>query len=304
MAIRLSTAKECRNAYREILLGYTYADDGGFYIKHFKEADLGFIESVYKKCANEAEAKGLYLKKEKLAFLKEEGYWTEEEEEGWLVESLAVRDAHEHLTKLREKEQRDSFKEVIKEREISLKKIQKERNELLEPTVEGYCEKILNELYVYHALYKDEKLKEPFFTEEEFEDLSFVELADLVRKYNHATSKFSEVNVKVMAVNHFFLNAFFMCDDDPVRFYGKNVLELTMYQMNLFSRGKFYKSVLVEGREPPDQYYEEDYEDGLYELSKWYDTANNSIRNEREQKIARARASSMRSASAPRRRRR
>ena len=93
-----------------------------------------------------------------------------------------------------------------------------------------------------------------------------------------------------------------MCDDDPVKFYGKNVLDLTMYQMNLFSRGKFYKSVLIEGREPPDQYYEEDYEDGLHELSKWYESSNNSIKNEREKKIQMSRARSARTTQ-PRRRR-
>ena len=302
MAIRLSTAKECRNAYREILLGYSYAEDGGFYIKHFKESDLGFIESIYKKCSDEAQVKGLILKKEKLKWLSDEEYWTDEEEEGFLVESLAVKDAHEHFRKLREPEQRESFKEIMKNHEEALRRIQKERSELLEPTVEGYCEKQLNEFYVYQALYKDKDLKEPFFSEKEFEELSFVELADIVTKYNHSTSKFVESNVQVIAVNHFFLNAFFMCDDDPVKFYGKNVLDLTMYQMNLFSRGKFYKSVLVEGREPPDQYYEEDYEDGLYELSKWYESSNNSIKNEREKKMQAARARSARTMQ-PRRRR-
>ena len=109
MAIRLSTSKECRNAYREILLGYSYAEDGGFYIKHFKESDLGFIESIYKTCSEEAQAQGLYPRKEKLKWLNKEEYWTDDEEEKYLVESLAVKDAHDRLRKLREPEQRESF---------------------------------------------------------------------------------------------------------------------------------------------------------------------------------------------------
>ena len=73
-----------------------------------------------------------------------------------------------------------------------------------------------------------------------------------------------------------------MSDDDPVKFYGKNVLDLTMYQLNLFSRGKFYKSVLMEGKEPPEKYYSEDAEKGLIKLVQWYETAYGQIRNERE----------------------
>ena len=49
MAFELSTSKDCRSAYREILQGYTYCEERNFYIKHFKESDLGFIDNVYKK---------------------------------------------------------------------------------------------------------------------------------------------------------------------------------------------------------------------------------------------------------------
>ena len=88
-----------------------------------------------------------------------------------------------------------------------------------------------------------------------------------------------------------------MCDDDPVKFYGKNVLELSMYQMNLFSRGKFYKSVLVEGKDPPEQYYEEDYPNGLQELAKWYEIQGNQIRTAREMQASKSRTRNVTKAS-------
>ena len=127
MGIRLSSAKDCRNAYREILLGYTYVEKEGFYIKHFKEADLGFIDSVYKKCADNAGAEGLVTKKEKLEFLREEGFWTLEEEEEFLVQSLAVKDAYEHTHKIQDPEQRKDFeKTIVVEQEEKLEKIGKQ----------------------------------------------------------------------------------------------------------------------------------------------------------------------------------
>jgi hypothetical protein len=302
MATVLSTSKDCRNAYREILLGYTHAEEDDFYIKHFREADLGFIESTYAKCTKEAESEGLSFKRDKLEFLKAEGHWTDEEEHEFIVQNLATKDAKDHYSKITHKEQREAFRSVVEEQETKLNKIKSQRDEIIEPTVEGYCEKRLNEFYVYHAVYKDPELKEHFFTKDEFDELSFLELHDLVKKYNNETSKFSEKNIKIIGVNHFFLNAFFMSDDDPVKFYGKNVLELSMYQMNLFSRGKFYKSVLVEGKDPPEQYYEVDHPNGLEELAKWYEIQGAHIRQSREAQAGKARTRNVTKASGRRRR--
>lgn len=290
MSISLSTTKDCRAAYREILQGFTYVEEERFYIKHFKETDLCFIETFYKNCLKRAFNKGLPSKKEKLTFLKKEGLWSDERESEFIKSTLAVKDAYEFLNKLHNPEQKKHFKENnLSKEESKLKEIQKDRNDLLEPSVESFCEKELNELYIYHAFFKDAELKIPFFTQEEFDNLSSAELGEVIKVYNNEISKFSELNIKKICINSFFLNVFFMCDDDPVKFFGKNVLDLTMYQLNIFSRGKYYKSILIEGKNPPDHYYEEDYENGLYELVKWYDNAHQSIINEREIKMNQAR---------------
>jgi hypothetical protein len=290
MAIKLSTSKDCRSAYREILQGYTYCEERDFYIKHFKESDLGFIDDVYKKCSKMLEKKGVSSQREKLNFLKDEEYWSQEEEESYITATLAVKDAYGFAEKMPDGDQRKQFEETLLiEAEENFKRIQKERSELVEPTIETICDKRLNEFYVFSALYKDKEFEEHFFTKEEFEDLSYFELGELVKTYNHETSKFAEKNLKRIGVNFFFLNSFFMSEDDPVKFYGKNVLNLTMYQLNLFSRGKFYKSILIEGNDPPDQYYEESYENGLDELIKWYDSQNAQMQLKRTQQNMRSR---------------
>ena len=282
MAIKLSTSKECRTAYREILQGYTYCEEEGFYIKHFKEADLGFIDDIFRKCSDRLKGMGVPSQQEKLEFLEEEEYWVKEEEESFITATLAVKDPYDFLEKMIDPEQRKNFENTLLPEAIEdLRRITKERTELVEPTIETICDKRLNEFYVYNAVYKDKALKEHFYTIEEFEELSYYELGELVQKYNHITSKFTEGNLKRIATNYFFLNSFFMSEDDPVKFYGKNVLDLTMYQLNIFSRGKFYKSILVEGNDPPDQYFEAAYEDGLTELVKWYESQHAQIQMKR-----------------------
>tara|TARA_Y100000310_G_C20590784_1_gene767870 strand:+ start:39 stop:926 length:888 start_codon:yes stop_codon:yes gene_type:complete len=288
----LRTTKECRNVYRDILQGYSFVSEQAFYIKHYKEADLGFLESVYQSFSKKASVMGLLSREDKLKLLNEEDYWTTSEEENYISLSLAVNDAKEHYNKLVIPAQIEAFKEIMEEQEGNLREVAKTRNEIVEPTIESYCDKLINELYVFHAIYKDPELKTSFFTQEEFDNLSYRELGEVVTVYNNAISMFTEENIKKIGVNSFFLNAFLMVDNDPVKFFGKSVLELTVYQMNLFSKGKYYKSILMEGSEPPTEYYDDEKE-GVASLVKWFDTEHARMMTKRAADAAKAKQRSM-----------
>ena len=235
---------------------------------------------------------GLLSREDKLKLLNEEDYWTTSEEENYISLSLAVNDAKEHYNKLVIPAQIEAFKEIMEEQEGNLREVAKTRNEIVEPTIESYCDKLINELYVFHAIYKDPELKTSFFTQEEFDNLSYRELGEVVTVYNNAISMFTEENIKKIGVNSFFLNAFLMVDNDPVKFFGKSVLELTVYQMNLFSKGKYYKSILMEGSEPPTEYYDDEKE-GVASLVKWFDTEHARMMTKRAADAAKAKQRSM-----------
>ena len=136
-------------------------------------------------------------------------------------------------------------------------------------------------------MYRDKELKTLRFTEQEFSEISYAELSEIVGRYNEAVEVFSDINLKKIAVNGFFLNAFLMSDNDPVKFFGKSILDLTVYQMNPFGKGKFYKSILEEGKDPPDYMYDSIEENGLEPIVNWFDGASAQIKSERErQKMA------------------
>ena len=285
----VQTVKDCRNAYREILQGYTYLDEEKLHVKHFKEADLGFIEYVYKRCEKRITEMGVFPLREKLELLNKEEYWTEQDEADYLQASTAVADAYEFSKRLTNSKQIENFKETIKKQEEVYTKIQETRHNLVEPTVETYCNKKINEEYVRKALCVDESLEKCIYSQEEFEELSYREVAEMVKAYNKAMAKFTEDNIKKICVNNFFLNAFLMSENDPVKFFGTSVLDLTVYQLNLFSRGKFYKFILDEGSGPPDSLHEQAAEDiGI--LVNFYDLEYNRIRNEKERKIGQMKA--------------
>tara|TARA_B100000287_G_scaffold333505_1_gene318671 strand:- start:1801 stop:2673 length:873 start_codon:yes stop_codon:yes gene_type:complete len=286
----LTDTKECREAYREILQGYSYLPEEKLYLKHFSESDLGELEFLYKECTRSIEAQGIEKEKDKLKFLEKEGHWTEGDEASYVEAKLAVQDAYEFKRKLVDQEQAKNFEQVIEEQEKNFKEISDSRHSILYPTLEGYCDKKINEHYVRLSLFKDKELKEPLLTEEEFEDLSFIELNKFIVIYNNISLKFDQKNIDRIAVNSFFLNAFMMSNNDPVKFYGKSVLELTLYQMNVFNKGKYYKSILEEGKDPPNTLYETIDQHGLDPIVNWYNTAFNQIRNERERQAMQARS--------------
>ncbi len=303
-SIILTNSKECRNAYRDILQGYTHVPNGNKYIKHFAEADLGLLESIYNSYKIEAQEMGLMSELEKIKFLKEEDFWTEEEETEYLQAKQNLSDTIDHMAKIVIPEQREKFQEEVDKEEKALRDISKKRDEIVNPTLESFCSKKINEDYVYRAFYKNEELTEPYYTKEEYSELSYRDIGGIVKEYNQAISSYSEKNIKRIAVNTFFLNAFMMSDNDPVKFFGKPVLEMTVYQMNLYTRGKFCKSVLQESENGVPEHYYQDEQGGLEKIMNWFDNEFNLINSRREQQRMQSKQQSSIKRSKPARRRR
>jgi hypothetical protein len=117
-------------------------------------------------------------------------------------------------------------------------------------TCETYSEKKVNDYYVYISLFKDTKFKDPLFSISEFDEVSENDLMALILHFNKTTRKYSQHNLKRIAISHFFLNNFYLCKDNPFTFYGKPVVELTYHQADLFSFGRYFKHILSEMKSP------------------------------------------------------
>ena len=164
--------------------------------------------------------------------------------------------------------------------------IEKSKNELMGTTAEEYAQRKNNEKIIYASLYKDLECKEPYFKEEEFDGLHQEELGECIKLYNKNMENFTETWVKKVGVLPSFLNSFFLCNDDPRIFYGKPVVELTIYQTDLFSKAKYYKSILSESDHngPPPEVYNE----GLQAVVMWYDQQYSIIAGKRQAEAANA----------------
>ncbi len=279
----------CRKLYSQIVSGYTTAflDSNKLFIKHFSDNEFSSYEEDYEIFLEEAHEKGLTSEKERVEEIIKQEHWSQEEENQLQGLHLSISDAV-NQEKEAPQDQKQGVRNFIESLKGKLYALEKVRDELIGTTADTFAQRKNNERIILHSLYKDSELKTPYYTEEEFDDLDQKQLAKSISLYNQNMEFFTEKWVKKIAVMPSFLNSFFLANDDPVIFYGRPVIDLTIYQVDLFSKGKYFKSILSESEAdgPPDTAYDK----GMQEVVNWYDLQYSIIKSKREQEAAQARA--------------
>lgn len=248
--------------------------DKPIFIKHFTELENGDLDKHRRSYYQEALDKGLNLKEEKLTFLIRNQLWSNEKEKEIVQLSKQVSDTEMLVKNLIIKKQINDAKNKIKTLKKQLSELEDEKEELLGFCVEDYSGKKLNELIIYLSFYKDKDLKERFFLEEEFDLLSERELGNLVQILSSFYDKFNHEKIKRICACPFFMGLFNLCNDNSFNFFGKYVKDLTILQVNLFSQGKYFKSLMenqAQSNPPSDVTSDPD------KMIEWYESVENSI---------------------------
>ena len=279
-----SDQQKYRLLYRDILRGFsefTYGDKI-VYVKHFRESDLGDIENIDEQTLKEAKKEGVPTEAEKVELLKRDGLWSEENDQKIKTLEQQITNQQQTLGKL-------ILKHQIKVARKRLEKFQEEREDLLREkmdlvgyTAETYVSKRVSSEYLRYSLFKDKDLKDKFFSEEEFYDVSEVELTEITIANNRTVSLLAGDEIKNLAACSFFMNAISICKKDPHIFLGRCVADMTNYQIDLFSNGLRYMSVLEEGKSPSSHDLS-----SPKNLKGWYEAmiesrSNKSIHNKSE----------------------
>lgn len=239
--------EDLKSVYHDVLNGYSFYTDKkiSFYIKHFGLKDLNLIQKKRLETENKAKQSGLLEEEIQLKNLIEKDNWSLEKENQIIKYETFIKDLKYTKSRLLKSKDIENINNQIKENQNKLSLILKEKQELLGTTLEAYVSKKINEYYVYVSLYKDENLKNRLLSKEEFEDLEYEELYELYGKYNIGLSLINEKNLKKIALSSFFLNSFYLSDDDPYIFFGKPIIDLTFVQVELFSHAKYFKSIIT-----------------------------------------------------------
>ena len=249
--------EHAQRVYKDILNGYSeipnLKNQGEIvYIKHLSDLDHGWMKDYKNSIYTQAKSDGLFTYKEKVESLIEQELWSKDKD----LELEQIRTQLSRLietkSKLIIKFQKDQLQKEIEEKEKRVNELSYEKESLIGITCENYSSKKVNERYLYLVSYKDRECTKKLWTEEEFEDMTDIELSALIGLNNIKMEDFSDESMKITAAAPFFLNSMMLCKDNPFVFFGKPIYQLTNYQIELFSNGIRYKGLIERtGKTPP-----------------------------------------------------
>ena len=260
--------------FSEIIKGYSKKNIEGFgnlFFKHINNQDSADIDIYNQQFSEKAKSMGLPTAKQQEEYLIKEDLWEESKNKRIIELEKFIDNLKSTKSKLFLKAQIDQINTEIDKNDAELKALKQEKKDLIGYTVEEYTAKKINEYYMFISLFKDEKLKERFFNEADYEELDNVDIALLIKNYNDVNDRFNDRNLKKISLAGYFLNVFYLSNDDPFIFYGKPLVELSFYQIELFSYGKYFKSIFANAKTKPPQYLMNDPE-GLIE---WFEGSKN-----------------------------
>jgi hypothetical protein len=265
---------QLRKILVDILNGYStflFKDDA-VYIKHLTLHDAADIDSYKAKVEKNAEDKGLEKEETKLDQLKKDKLWTREEDSR-ITELIGfVKNLIHSKRRLFIKKEIDRMNAQIRSAEEELNKLTAKKEELLGLTCEVFAGKKLNEYYVFNSIFKDGDFLEPFYTTEDFDELSNMQLHEMCNDYNDTMTNFKEKSLKKISLSSFFLNHFYLSEDNAYFFYGKPTSELTFFQSELYGYGRYFKGLMSRSKSKAP----EEMKDDPDKLIEWYEQSQNA----------------------------
>ena len=260
--------------FSEIIKGYSkknIENFGTLFFKHINNQDSADIDIYNDQFFQKAKSMGLPTEKEQEEYLIKEELWE-------VSKDKRIKELENFLINLRTtkgklflKNQLDQINSEIDKNELELKTLKFEKKDLIGFTAEDYTSKKINEYYMYVSLFKDHTLKERFFKEDDYENLDNKEIMLLIKSYNDVNERFNDRNLKKISLAGYFSNIFYLSQDDPYIFYGKPLVELSFYQIELFSYGRYFKAILSNAKTKPSDQLMQDPD----KLIEWYEGSKN-----------------------------
>jgi len=268
--------------FRDICQGYTLisCDLGKFYFKHINISDQVLLDESKNEYIEEAKKRGIPTVDEALINLKEEGYWTDKDENAIKQEEVFLLKITEQKKNAYLKSQIDLLNKQINDSVKKLNELKNKRSSYLGNTCENYAEQRVTEEFLKFTVYKDTSLNNLYFTNEEFDELSSDDLSALIVLYNKTLVDFSETQIQRLVLDDFFSYYMPYCED-PIHFYGKPIINLTYNQLRLILYARYFKNILSTNDKIPEDYRKDP--DKLIDYVNANEKAKDKIKNKDNQ---------------------
>lgn len=218
----------------EIFDGYTDVNFQGktVYLKHFSIRDQRYIHRFYGKYKSIAESKGIPSEEEMLNSLRTDELWSDEDDNKIIsleqeLEGLQGSKRSSFLPS-----QKKNIQKLIDTKRKDLYFLLNKKAELVGKTSERYGSQRSNEEFIRYLIYSDQQCSKHFFTDEEFSDLSEEDLEFFVKENDAVSHRLGELNIQHVVLRDFF-NMYISQTEHVSSFYGKPIIELSVYQLKL-----------------------------------------------------------------------
>ena len=248
------TEEEYIGVVGEIFDGYTDITFQGktVYIKHFSIRDQRYIHRFYHKYKSIAESKGIPSEKEMLDSLREDGLWSDNDDRAIInleqeIEGLKASKLATFLPS-----QKKTFQDSIESKRKELYLLLNKKAELVGRTSERYGSQRSNEEFIRYLIYSDPQCLQHFFTDEQFANLSEDELEFFIRENDGISQRLNENNIQHCVLRDFF-NMYLSQTEDVSAFYGKAIIELSVYQLKLAIYARVFFNIFQYHEDLPER---------------------------------------------------
>ena len=223
----------------EVFDGYTeiFFNGDPVYIKHYNIRDQRYIQKYYEKHKNVAIKKGLETEDQRLAIIKEDEIWNDNDDLKITNLEFEINNLTQTHKKLFLPSQKESMAKDIESKKTELYILKNKKQELVGKTAEQYASSRSNEEMLRYFLFKDKELTENLFTEDEFSELDDLELLFFMNQQAEVNNRLSELNIQKAVLRPFFSMYLSQCENIK-DFYDKAIVSLSVYQLKaaLFAR--------------------------------------------------------------------
>lgn len=243
-----------RKIFKEISEGFScvFLEGQKVYIKHQSTSDLVEFDDVYQSYLKRALDKGLETEEQVLESLKKDGMWTEKDENEIESQTFYLESLNRNKKNIVLPSALQQVNNQIKEAEQKVKELREKKSGLISNTANQYALNRANDYYIYNSFFKDKKLENPLYTEEEFAYVGVDEITRLISTYNDFHQSFSETKIQHLAIQDFY-RIYYSFTERCTDFYGKPVVELTNFQLNLILYTRIYKNIFEQHDDIPDR---------------------------------------------------
>lgn len=247
-----------KSVLNDILRGFSFVKDenlGDLFIKHLTIMDQAEIDEQSLIYFEEAKLKEIPDFKTNYSAAIKNGTWSIEKETSLNDQKTFLNGLHQTKKNLIYEEDIENIQKDINESAEKIKNLESEKFMAIGPTIENYVDNRVRELFVLKSFFIDKEFKNILIKNDK--EVSSEDLMLLINVYNKIMSKFNIVNIKKASLNENYLSPFCLCDNDPFKFYGRAIMELSTFQIDLFIYAAKFKSIISEWQDIPKELLED-----------------------------------------------